>query len=185
MGFSSTSGIAVEEHVPTAFPCNDRRACSRSVSCRPGEAILIGLCDRPPAAQGSRRAGRAAGEKRVRIKHSEEALRRLEKMTPEEQARFPQLASVDGLEFANGVIEAEIAGAQLLNRSTSFGPVDVLTQTSRSRPWHRLPRRRPIVARPRPKCPDRSRLRCGTTADLHRIADRRSRRIHRVRVPPR
>jgi hypothetical protein len=44
----------------------------------------------------------------VRIKHSEEAL---EKMTPEEQARFPQLASVDGLEFANGVIEAEIAGA--------------------------------------------------------------------------
>jgi hypothetical protein len=35
MNFSSTSGIAVEEHVPTAFPCNDRRACSRSVSCRP------------------------------------------------------------------------------------------------------------------------------------------------------
>ena len=51
------------------------------------------------------------GKKGVRIKHSEEALRRLEKMTPEEQARFPQLASVDGLEFANGVIEAEIAGA--------------------------------------------------------------------------
>jgi hypothetical protein len=51
------------------------------------------------------------GKKGVRIRHSEEALRRLEKMTPEEQARFPQLASVDGLEFANGVIEAEIAGA--------------------------------------------------------------------------
>ena len=32
-------------------------------------------------------------------------------MTPEEQARFPQLAFLDGLEFANGVIEAEIAGA--------------------------------------------------------------------------
>jgi hypothetical protein len=51
------------------------------------------------------------GKKGVRIRHSEEALRRLEKMTPEEQARFPQLASVDGLEFANGGIEAEIAGA--------------------------------------------------------------------------
>jgi hypothetical protein len=51
------------------------------------------------------------GKKGVRIRHSEEALRRLEKMTPEEQARFPQLASIDGLEFANGVIAAEIAGA--------------------------------------------------------------------------
>ena len=38
----------------------------------------------------------------MRIKHSEEALRRLEKMTPEEQARFPQLASVDGLEWQVG-----------------------------------------------------------------------------------
>jgi len=32
-------------------------------------------------------------------------------MTPDEQLFFPQQASIDGLEFANGVIEAEIAGA--------------------------------------------------------------------------
>ena len=41
----------------------------------------------------------------------EESLRRLEGMTPEEQARVAQLAAIDGLDFANGVIEAEIAGA--------------------------------------------------------------------------
>jgi hypothetical protein len=51
------------------------------------------------------------GKKGLRITVSEEAQRRLEAMTPDEQARFPQLASIDGLEFANGVIEAEIAGA--------------------------------------------------------------------------
>jgi hypothetical protein len=51
------------------------------------------------------------GKKGLRITISEEAQRRLQGMTPEEQARFPHLASIDGLEFANGVIEAEIAGA--------------------------------------------------------------------------
>jgi hypothetical protein len=51
------------------------------------------------------------GKKGLRITVSEEAQRRLQTMTPDEQARFPQLASIDGLEFANGVIEAEIAGA--------------------------------------------------------------------------
>ena len=50
------------------------------------------------------------GKKGVRIRHSEEALRRLEKIRGEEQARFPQLAAIEGLEFANGMIEAEIAG---------------------------------------------------------------------------
>lgn len=51
------------------------------------------------------------GKKGLRITPSEEARRRLQSMTPNEQLFFPQLASVDGLEFANGVIEAEIAGA--------------------------------------------------------------------------
>ena len=52
------------------------------------------------------------GKKGVRIRHSEEALRRLDQIkTPEDQARFPQLAIIEGLEFANGLIEAEIAGA--------------------------------------------------------------------------
>jgi hypothetical protein len=51
------------------------------------------------------------GKKGLRITLSDEAQRRLQTMTPDEQARFPQLASIDGVEFANGVIEAEIAGA--------------------------------------------------------------------------
>jgi hypothetical protein len=51
------------------------------------------------------------GKRGLRITPSEEARRRLQSMTPDEQLFFPQLASVDGLEFANGVIEAEIAGA--------------------------------------------------------------------------
>ena len=50
------------------------------------------------------------GKKGLRITPSEEARRRLQSMTPDEQLFFPQLASIDGLEFANGVIEAEIAG---------------------------------------------------------------------------
>jgi hypothetical protein len=51
------------------------------------------------------------GKKGLRITASEEAQRRLQAMTPDEQARFPQLASIDGVEFGNGVIEAEIAGS--------------------------------------------------------------------------
>jgi len=51
------------------------------------------------------------GRKGLRITPSEEARRRLRSMTGDEQLRFPQLASIDGLEFANGVIEVEIAGA--------------------------------------------------------------------------
>jgi hypothetical protein len=51
------------------------------------------------------------GKKGLRITPSEEGLRRLRSMTPDEQLLFPHLASIDGLEFANGVIEAEIAGA--------------------------------------------------------------------------
>jgi hypothetical protein len=50
-------------------------------------------------------------KKGLRVTVSEEAQRSLQAMTPDEQARFPQLASIDGLEFADGVIEAEIAGA--------------------------------------------------------------------------
>jgi hypothetical protein len=51
------------------------------------------------------------GKKGLRIVHSEDALRRLQTLTPDEQARFPQLAAIEGLEFTNGIIQAEIAGA--------------------------------------------------------------------------
>ena len=50
------------------------------------------------------------GKKGLRVTHSEEALRRLQTITGDEQARFPQLAVIEGLEFGNGVIQAEIAG---------------------------------------------------------------------------
>jgi hypothetical protein len=51
------------------------------------------------------------GKKGLRVTMSEEALRRFQRMTPEEQSRLEQLALIDGLDFANGVIEAEVAGA--------------------------------------------------------------------------
>jgi hypothetical protein len=55
------------------------------------------------------------GRKGLRLTLSEEARRRLESMTPEARAqvqvRIELLASMEGLAFSNGVIEAEIAGA--------------------------------------------------------------------------
>ena len=51
------------------------------------------------------------GKKGLRVTMTEEAMRRFQSMTPEEQARLEQLASIEGLEFTNGVIEVEIAGA--------------------------------------------------------------------------
>ena len=51
------------------------------------------------------------GKKGLRVKSSEETRRRIQSMTPNEQLLFPQLATIEGLEFANGTIEAEIAGA--------------------------------------------------------------------------
>jgi hypothetical protein len=53
------------------------------------------------------------GKKGLRLSLSAEAARRLESMTPEERAKvnLEQLAWMEGREFSNGVIEAEIAGA--------------------------------------------------------------------------
>jgi hypothetical protein len=50
------------------------------------------------------------GKKGVRVTISEEGTRRLQSMPPDSQALFEQLAVIEGLDFANGVIEAEIAG---------------------------------------------------------------------------
>ena len=50
------------------------------------------------------------GRKGVRVTISEDAARRLQSMTPEQQALFEELAVIEGLDFANGVIEVEIAG---------------------------------------------------------------------------
>ena len=51
------------------------------------------------------------GKPGLRVTMSADATRRLATMTAEQQAQMEQLAIVDGLEFANGVIETEVAGA--------------------------------------------------------------------------
>ncbi len=51
------------------------------------------------------------GKRGLRLTISEDATRRLQSLTPDQQALFEQLAVIEGLEFANGVIEVEIAGA--------------------------------------------------------------------------
>ena len=51
------------------------------------------------------------GKQGLRVTMSEEAERRFQGMTPDEQAQVERLALVTGLEFGNGIIEAEIAGA--------------------------------------------------------------------------
>jgi hypothetical protein len=58
--------------------------------------------------------GTLDGKKGVRVTVSDEAVRRVEAMTPQERqaaGAFEQLAVLEGAEFGNGVIEAEIAGA--------------------------------------------------------------------------
>ena len=50
------------------------------------------------------------GKKGLKLTISDDAARRLQAMTPEQQALFEELAVIEGLEFANGVIEAEVAG---------------------------------------------------------------------------
>jgi hypothetical protein len=50
------------------------------------------------------------GKKGLRVTVSEEAARRFQTLTPDQQAKFEELAIVEGLEFGSGVIEAEIAG---------------------------------------------------------------------------
>jgi hypothetical protein len=51
------------------------------------------------------------GKKGLRVTISDETLRRLQAMTPEERNQLEELASIEGLDFSNGVIEVEIAGA--------------------------------------------------------------------------
>jgi hypothetical protein len=51
------------------------------------------------------------GKNGLRVTMTEEAERRLQGMTPEQQLQVHQLALVEGLQFDNGIIEAELAGA--------------------------------------------------------------------------
>jgi hypothetical protein len=51
------------------------------------------------------------GKRGVRVTISDDALRRLQQLPPDEQAQLEQLAVIEGTDFSSGVIEAEIAGA--------------------------------------------------------------------------
>ena len=51
------------------------------------------------------------GKRGLRVTISADAARRFASMTAEQQAQLEQLAIVDGLELASGVIETEVAGA--------------------------------------------------------------------------
>jgi len=50
------------------------------------------------------------GKKGLRVTISDEAVRRLQGMAPADQAQVQQLALIEGVDFTNGVIQAEIAG---------------------------------------------------------------------------
>src|SRR5687767_12629519 len=124
MNFSSTSGSAVEEHVPTAFPCNDRRACSRSVPA--GQSRRFSL----DSATGLRLHNvvaerRAAGEKR----RADQAFRRgsppPRKSDPggEPRGGAPAIsASITPL--ANWRPAAETALVLAQQRNLAFGPIE-------------------------------------------------------------
>jgi hypothetical protein len=49
------------------------------------------------------------GKKGLRVTVSEEALRQLQRLTPEEQSRAEELAALEGIEFANGSIGSDPA----------------------------------------------------------------------------
>lgn len=51
------------------------------------------------------------GKKGLRVRMSDQAARRFDSLSEEERGRFEELVVIEGLDFANGVIEAEIAGA--------------------------------------------------------------------------
>jgi hypothetical protein len=51
------------------------------------------------------------GKRGLRVVRSDDAQRRLQLMTPEQQAQLEELAIIEGTDFSDGVIEAEIAGA--------------------------------------------------------------------------
>ena len=51
------------------------------------------------------------GKKGLRVEVSQEALDRLRALTPDQRGFFEELAVVEGVEFSDGVIEVELAGA--------------------------------------------------------------------------
>ena len=56
-----------------------------------------------------------AGKRGVRVAVSDSAQRRIQQLPDSEQAKVEQLVIIEGTDFSNGVIEAEIAGAPAPN----------------------------------------------------------------------
>jgi hypothetical protein len=56
-----------------------------------------------------------AGKRGVRVTTSADAQRRLDSLPAQQQSQFERLAVIEGTDFANGVIEAEISGAPAPN----------------------------------------------------------------------
>ena len=50
------------------------------------------------------------GKKGLRVRMSDEAARRFESLPEQQRGLFEQLVVIEGLEFANGIIEVEVAG---------------------------------------------------------------------------
>jgi hypothetical protein len=86
----------------TALPSTVLSAQARSYPLESASALrLHNVSAEPVTFQGKRG---------LRVTISEEGTRRVQSMAPDSQALFEQLAVIEGLDFANGVIEAEIAG---------------------------------------------------------------------------
>jgi hypothetical protein len=76
---------------------------ARQVSLESGKGLRLHNVTAAPA--------KLQGQNGLRVTLSEEADRRLRAMKPEEQLQVEQLAIIEALEFANGIIQAELAGA--------------------------------------------------------------------------
>jgi hypothetical protein len=91
--------------------CAATTAASLPVAVRQGRHFPLASAEGLRLHNVSAEPAALQGKKGLRLTISADASRRLASLTPEQQADMEQLAIVDGLEFANGVIEAEIAGA--------------------------------------------------------------------------
>ena len=88
------------------------------------------------------------GKKGVRVRMGDEARAKFQRLTPEERGRavqtgqLEQLAVIEGVEFDNGVIEAEIAGAPQPRHAVHLAPgLDLVTTSDRGPQEVRVVRR--------------------------------------------
>ena len=95
----------------TLLACAAATAAPLPAALRQGKTIPLVSAEGLRLHNVSAEPATLQGKKGLRLTISVDAVRRLASMTPEQQGEMEQLAIIDGLEFASGVIEAEIAGA--------------------------------------------------------------------------